>query len=140
MTESFIEDGCHCAGQIEGPGVRQHGQTVTLFSVLFEDRLRQAHGFTTENKKKLSVIISLMVKLFPFFRKEKKSPHGEGINKGREVVVAVDLQLLPVIHTGTAQETVFQGKTQGFDQVKGTAQSRTGAANITRILRNFWFQ
>jgi hypothetical protein len=77
------------------------------------------------------------------FRMGGEEPDSGGASgggpEGIPGVMAVEVQLTPVIHSATPEVAVLEGKAEGPHEVKAGSGEGTHPADVSRILGNFGF-
>ncbi len=73
-------------------------------------------------------------------RSQNQSCRCHGAGKGRPVIMAAKLHILPVIHTSTSQFPIIKQKTTGLDDVQRQVNAGTKPHDRACILRNIRFK
>ena len=134
LPQGLEDDHCHGIGQVQGPGLRDHGKLNAVLGVGVEKLLRQALCFLAEEEIALVVIGNLSIAAG---RLGGKQPHLANLVFCKEIgqiFIDPDVQQMPVVQTRPFQLPIGNIKAQGLNQVEPAARSGAGSGDVPGIL------
>ena len=136
LPQGFKHGDGHRIAQVQAPGLGPHRDTNAGIEVVAEKILRQTLGLLAEEQ--VAPILELCFGIAPGGL-GGQTPHLAHFVLREEVLqifVVSDIYQIPVIQTGPLDGLFRDVKTQRADQMQVAPGSRTGACDVTAVLRN----
>lgn len=120
-----------------GVGECGDGEALWVADEIVEP-LRGSVAFVAEEEAIALCVGGVPERRLCFGGEKPEAGGGEGRgDKGVKIVMDMDIEVVPVVHTGAAQVAVGDVKAEGADQVKAGVDPCAEASDIAGILRNF---
>ena len=124
--------------QIQAAESVQHGDAHTLVGMVKQEFFRQTGGFFSEEEVARVGIGNVGITVLCLCGEKEKIPL-VFLEKLGEAIVCGKCQIGPIIQAGMTKFFIFQFKAHGAHKVEGSAGNGAGTGNVSRVLRDFWF-
>jgi len=139
LPEDFVYRNCNGIGKIKTSQLVPHGDTEAFVGIVMQKCFRQPLILTTEDKVGIVRKRSVTVNGAAFCCKKEKISVRIFTEKITEIIVIGDVQLVPVVQSGTLEMLVGHLKTKRPYQMQPCARNSAGPGDIACILRYLRF-